>query len=65
MRDNDIRIGDLIEQKIEKSVEYGIVIKICPGFTPTSYCQPTVMWEDGRVTTNVSSAGMKIIVKKL
>ena len=64
MRDRDIKTGDLIKHKVKKITEYGIVVRTRPGLTSTSYCQPTIMWEDGRITTNLSSVGMKIVNKK-
>ena len=70
MRDNDVEIGDLIKMARKKTPqdrvgreEYGLVVRTSPGITSTSWCQPTILWEDGQVATHVSSIEMEIIDK--
>ena len=66
MRNNDVEIGDLIKMTRRKDAntvreEYGLVVRTSPGITSTSWCQPTILWEDGIIATHVSSIEMEII----
>jgi len=68
MRDNDVERGNLVKMARKKTPqdrvgreEYGLVVRTSPGITSTSWCQPTILWEDGIIATHVSSCGMEII----
>ena len=68
MRNNDVETGDLIKMARKKTPqdrvgreEYGLVVRTNPGITSTSWCQPTILWEDGIIATHVSSIEMEVV----
>ena len=60
MRNDDINVGDLVKGHFEGiKFRYGIVVALLPGLTNGSWCRPTVMWEDGKLKSHVSSVEIK------